>query len=142
MCVATDCRALWWRTRSTRRAWPSRCSTRSWRSTRRRRGAFDAAAGIIVVLDKKVEVDKFFFCHFLLVGRSSWKTYTGTPQEFAPLSSAITEYQDPSKADKISAIQKELDETTAVLVRFSSSTYIFCHEYFADLNVNPTVQNH
>ncbi|RLN96744.1 hypothetical protein BBJ28_00021241, partial [Nothophytophthora sp. Chile5] len=45
----------------------------------------------------------------------SWKTQSGTPQEFAPLTTALAEYQDPSKADKISAIQKELDETTAVL---------------------------
>lgn len=36
-------------------------------------------------------------------------------QDWAPLNTAIQEYQDPSKADKISAIQKELDETTAVL---------------------------
>ena len=31
------------------------------------------------------------------------------------LERAIQEYQDPTKADKITAIQKELDETTAVL---------------------------
>lgn len=55
--------------------------------------------------------------HCLLACSSSWTTYTGAPMEFAPLASAVTEYQDPSKADKISAIQKELDETTAVLVR-------------------------
>jgi synaptobrevin family protein YKT6 len=35
---------------------------------------------------------------------------------WAPLQEAITEYQDPAKADKITAIQKELDDTTAVLV--------------------------
>lgn len=47
----------------------------------------------------------------------SWKSVAaGSPaQEWAPLNTAIQEYQDPSKADKISAIQKELDETTAVL---------------------------
>ncbi|KAG2773923.1 hypothetical protein PC129_g10982 [Phytophthora cactorum] len=45
----------------------------------------------------------------------SWKTQSGSPQEFAALTTALAEYQDPSKADKISAIQKELDETTAVL---------------------------
>ena len=45
----------------------------------------------------------------------SWKTQTGNPQEFGPLTMALAEYQDPSKADKISAIQKELNETTAVL---------------------------
>lgn len=45
----------------------------------------------------------------------SWKTQTGNPKDFPPLTTALAEYQDPSKADKISAIQKELDETTAVL---------------------------
>ena len=29
----------------------------------------------------------------------------------------MQDYQDPSKTDKISSIQKELDETTSVLVR-------------------------
>ncbi|GLD99783.1 hypothetical protein PINS_up008511 [Pythium insidiosum] len=47
--------------------------------------------------------------------RGAWKTHAGTPQDWAPLNTALQEYQDPSKADKISAIQKELDETTAVL---------------------------
>lgn len=49
--------------------------------------------------------------------RGAWKSYAGAPQEWSPLSTAVADYQDPSKADKISAIQKELDETTAVLVR-------------------------
>jgi synaptobrevin homolog YKT6 len=45
-----------------------------------------------------------------------WKSAAGgSSQDWAPLTTAIAEYQDPSKADKISAIQKELDETTAVL---------------------------
>ncbi|TDH72026.1 hypothetical protein CCR75_004463 [Bremia lactucae] len=44
-----------------------------------------------------------------------WKTQSGSPKEFPPLTAALAEYQDPSKADKISAIQKELNETTAVL---------------------------
>ncbi|OQS01316.1 synaptobrevin-like protein [Achlya hypogyna] len=35
--------------------------------------------------------------------------------DWAPLTKALEDYQDPTKADKISAIQKELDETTAVL---------------------------
>ena len=44
-----------------------------------------------------------------------WKNASGSPQDWPPLLTALQEYQDPSKADKISAIQKELDETTAVL---------------------------
>lgn len=47
----------------------------------------------------------------------AWKTHSGPAQDWAPLATAVTDYQDPSKADKISAIQKELDDTTAVLVR-------------------------
>ncbi|TMW61990.1 hypothetical protein Poli38472_009483 [Pythium oligandrum] len=46
--------------------------------------------------------------------RGAWQSAAG-PQDWAPLTTALSEYQDPSKADKISAIQKELDETTAVL---------------------------
>ncbi|TYZ57073.1 hypothetical protein PybrP1_003555, partial [[Pythium] brassicae (nom. inval.)] len=45
----------------------------------------------------------------------AWKSHNGPPLEWAPLSTAIAEYQDPTKADKISAIQRELDDTTAVL---------------------------
>ena len=37
--------------------------------------------------------------------------------QWAPISSAITEYQDPAKADKITAITQELEETKDVLVR-------------------------
>ncbi|KAF0699465.1 Aste57867_9972 [Aphanomyces stellatus] len=48
--------------------------------------------------------------------RGEWATNPGTgSQDWAPLMKALEDYQDPSKADKISAIQKELDETTAVL---------------------------
>jgi hypothetical protein len=46
---------------------------------------------------------------------AGWKTSAGDI-EYAPLKTMLVEYQDPSKADKISAIQRELDETTAVLV--------------------------
>lgn len=46
---------------------------------------------------------------------SSWQSHTGAPVEFPPITTALAEYQDPSKTDKITAIQKELDETTAVL---------------------------
>lgn len=59
-------------------------------------------------------------CLCRICARGAWKTYNGTPQEWAPLSTAIVEYQDPTKADKISAIQRELDDTTAVLVRTCS----------------------
>jgi synaptobrevin family protein YKT6 len=34
---------------------------------------------------------------------------------FPPIGSAIVEYQDPAKADKLTKIQRDLDETTAVL---------------------------
>jgi synaptobrevin family protein YKT6 len=47
--------------------------------------------------------------------RGAWKTQSGPAQDWAPLATAVADYQDPSKADKISAIQKELDDTTAVL---------------------------
>ncbi|KAJ0391770.1 hypothetical protein P43SY_008390 [Pythium insidiosum] len=47
--------------------------------------------------------------------QGAWKSHAGAPQNWAPLQSALQEYQDPSKADKIMAIQKELDETTAIL---------------------------
>jgi synaptobrevin family protein YKT6 len=48
-----------------------------------------------------------------------WKDCTddGKFDGWAPLQEAITEYQDPAKADKITAIQKELDDTTQILVR-------------------------
>ena len=52
---------------------------------------------------------------FFVLCSGSWKTQKGNPQEFGTLTTALAEYQDPSKADKISAIQKELNETTAVL---------------------------
>ncbi|KDO35709.1 hypothetical protein SPRG_00499 [Saprolegnia parasitica CBS 223.65] len=46
----------------------------------------------------------------------SWAQNPGNGSlDWAPLTKALEDYQDPTKADKISAIQKELDETTAVL---------------------------
>lgn len=48
--------------------------------------------------------------------RGKWTTAT-TKVEWAPLTQALQDYQDPSKADKISAIQRELDDTTAVLTK-------------------------
>lgn len=45
-----------------------------------------------------------------------WQMITNGPKEWPPLVQAIKDYQDPTKADKISSIQKDLDETTAVLV--------------------------
>lgn len=53
----------------------------------------------------------------------SWKSHTGNPKDWPPLGKAVTDYQDPSKADKISAIQKELDETTAILVSHQSLSF-------------------
>jgi len=47
----------------------------------------------------------------------TWKTQTGSPKDWPPIGRALTEYQDPSKADKISAIQKELDQTTQILTK-------------------------
>lgn len=47
----------------------------------------------------------------------AWKQHQGTPVEWPPLKKALADYQDPSKADKITAIQKELDQTTAVLTK-------------------------
>lgn len=38
------------------------------------------------------------------------------PTDWPRLQKAVEEYQDPAKADKIAAIHKELEETTAVLV--------------------------
>ncbi len=35
---------------------------------------------------------------------------------WAPVQEAITEYQDPAKADKITKIRRDLDETTEILV--------------------------
>ena len=53
-----------------------------------------------------------------LVG-DSWKTagadgVMGTPI----LEAAIKEYQDPANADKLLKVQRELDDTKVVLVRF------------------------
>ncbi|OQS00334.1 synaptobrevin [Thraustotheca clavata] len=46
----------------------------------------------------------------------SWVSNPGNKNLiWAPLNKALQDYQGPTKADKISAIQKELDETTAVL---------------------------
>jgi synaptobrevin family protein YKT6 len=46
----------------------------------------------------------------------SWKTVT-TPESmvFAPVQEYLTKYQDPASADKITKIQKDLDETTSIL---------------------------
>ncbi len=49
--------------------------------------------------------------------RSNWSSITA-PESivFPPLEKAVKEYQDPTKADKISKIKKDLDETTDILV--------------------------
>ena len=45
-----------------------------------------------------------------------WKNETRDEvAPFPPLNSAIVEYQDPAKADKLTKIQRDLDETTQVL---------------------------
>ena len=46
----------------------------------------------------------------------SWKTIT-TPEsvEFAKAHEYLHKYQDPSEADKVTKIQKDLDETTQIL---------------------------
>jgi len=45
-----------------------------------------------------------------------WPTATtDVNASWPPIQNAIREYQDPTKADKITQIQKDLDETTAVL---------------------------
>jgi len=36
---------------------------------------------------------------------------------YPPIQEAIREYQDPAKADKITKIRRDLDETTEILVR-------------------------
>mmetsp|Transcript_19984 Transcript_19984/g.29563 ORF Transcript_19984/g.29563 Transcript_19984/m.29563 type:complete len:200 (+) Transcript_19984:49-648(+) len=47
---------------------------------------------------------------------SNWKTETKDESiVFEPMNQAILEYQDPAKADKITKIQKDLDDTTEVL---------------------------
>lgn len=57
-----------------------------------------------------------------MVGHCSGWT-TESRQEaivYAPLAQAVKDYQDPAKADKITKIQRELDETTEILVRHQS----------------------
>ena len=46
----------------------------------------------------------------------SWKS-ANTPESiaFPPLEEYLTKYQDPTSADKISKIQKDLDDTTEIL---------------------------
>jgi synaptobrevin family protein YKT6 len=46
----------------------------------------------------------------------SWKTVT-TPESvtFPPVEEYLAKYQDPAAADKVTKIQKDLDETTEIL---------------------------
>ena len=63
--------------------------------------------------------------------RETWKK-ASSPVDWAPLNTALIEYQDPSKADKIASIQRELDETTSVLVGrlfYYLNINIFKNEY-------------
>ena len=53
-------------------------------------------------------------------GRGKWEEATSDNafNSWAPIAQAITEYQDPAKADKITAITQELEETKEVLVSY------------------------
>jgi synaptobrevin homolog YKT6 len=53
-----------------------------------------------------------------LVVRRNWPSVTQQESvAWAPVQEAIKEYQDPAKADKITKIRRDLDETTEILVR-------------------------
>lgn len=56
---------------------------------------------------------------------TAWKAASADTKIACPaLDKAIKEYQDPTKADKITKIQKDLDETIGVMV---SLTRITCN---------------
>ena len=52
----------------------------------------------------------------MAVGDANWKA-CNTPESmaFPALETYLAEYQDPSSADKITKIQKDLDDTTEIL---------------------------
>lgn len=53
---------------------------------------------------------------FEVAHRDKWAAITAdTAIPFEPLEKALVEYQDPSKADKITKIQKDLDDTMEVM---------------------------
>lgn len=61
---------------------------------------------------------------FSLLNKIMDETLTKYPQwktaetiEYSELAQYIQKYQDPQQADNIMKVQKELDETTAILVR-------------------------
>nr|CCA14277.1 synaptobrevinlike protein putative [Albugo laibachii Nc14] len=45
----------------------------------------------------------------------AWVKHKDDPKPWPPLIQAVADYQDPTEADKICAIQRDLDETTAIL---------------------------
>ena len=65
--------------------------------------------------------------------RGKWTT-AKTKADWPPLTKALQDYQDPSKTDKISAIQKELDDTTAVLVSEGGYMLYLIDVYVVDEN--------
>ena len=50
-------------------------------------------------------------------GDDKWKAYVGAPEgmHYAPLEEYLVKYQDPASADKITKIQKDLNDTTEIL---------------------------
>lgn len=48
-------------------------------------------------------------------GVPAWKSMKEMSVNFAPMGEAIVSYQDPNQVDKLSKIQKELDETTQIM---------------------------
>eukprot|EP01097_Dermamoeba_algensis_P001329 TRINITY_DN1505_c0_g1_i2.p1 TRINITY_DN1505_c0_g1~~TRINITY_DN1505_c0_g1_i2.p1 ORF type:complete len:193 (+),score=25.85 TRINITY_DN1505_c0_g1_i2:161-739(+) len=58
------------------------------------------------------------FDEFLKVNPEEWKrAEKDTTVSVPPIDKLLLEYQDPSKADKIMQIQKDLDETKGVLIK-------------------------
>lgn len=54
----------------------------------------------------------------------SWSTETRQEAiTYPPLGQAVKDYQDPAQADKITKIQRELDETTEILVSATIQSY-------------------
>eukprot|EP00946_MAST-07B_sp_MAST-7B-sp1_P003342 g3342.t1 len=48
-------------------------------------------------------------------GTPAWTSMAEMSVNFAPMGEAIVSYQDPNQVDKLSKIQKELDETTQIM---------------------------
>ncbi len=57
---------------------------------------------------------------------TNWASVTQQESiNYPPVQEAIQEYQDPAKADKITKIRRDLDETTEILVRTCSGKSSF-----------------